>query len=86
MGGFKHNHDYNDLFLTWSQVLLWQFKNFGLSLLLVAVAGGQTGLPVPPVSTVGVGLLTLVARDVEADIEMAVAGDLIVTNLMICQY
>ena len=50
------------------------------------MAGGQTGLPVPPVSTVGVGLLPLVARDVEPDVEMAVAGYLVVTNLMICQY
>ena len=52
----------------------------------MAVAGGQTGLPMSPVSAVGVGLLPLVARDVEADVEMAVAGDLVVTNLMICQY
>lgn len=50
------------------------------------MAGGQTGLPVSPVSTVGVGLLPLVARDVEPDVEMAVAGYLVVTNLMICQY
>ena len=48
----------------------------------MAVTGGQAGLPVAPV---GVGLLALVARDVEAHVEVAVAGDLVVTNLMICQ-
>ena len=49
----------------------------------MAVTGGQAGLPV---ASVGVGLLALVARDVEAHVKVSVAGDLIVTNLMICQY
>ena len=48
----------------------------------MSVTGGQAGLPVASVS---VGLLALVTRDVEAHVEVAVAGDLVVTNLMICQ-
>ena len=55
---------------------------FSPGLSLVLLAGGETGLPVASVATIGLRLPAL-ARDMEADIEGAVAGDLLVADLVI---
>ena len=55
---------------------------FSPGLSLVLLAGGETGLPVASVATIGLRLPAF-ARDMEADIEVAVAGDLLVADLVI---